>query len=151
MLLSEWWAVLKGQGVRLGRRAEQSPCLWKRAKIAKLKLSHTNQDLNPGSEEVEEKLKIPEQNALLDEAVWNRCCFKEIFFFSVNKGLGLFFCYNNISEVFICWYIVLFPESFRSQKVVLFFLLCLLFATWILCRTQMMYDWRVLENSLTLF
>jgi len=41
----------------------------KESKIARFKLSHTDQDLSPGSEEVEKKLKIAEQNALLDKAV----------------------------------------------------------------------------------
>lgn len=41
--------------------------LLKEIKVAELKLSHTNQDLNPGNEEAEENLKIPD--AFLDEVI----------------------------------------------------------------------------------
>lgn len=124
MLLSEWWAALKGWGWNWSEGLSRSRVL-EESNVTEFRLSHTNQGSNPGSEEVGKNIKIPEQNSLVDETMWNTYCFKE-WFFSVNKGWFGGFFYNNISEVFISWYIVLLPEFLRSQKVVwVFFLFCL--------------------------
>lgn len=68
----------------------------------------------------------------------------------VNKGFVLL-VYDTISKVSICWYTVLFLESFRSEKVDLFFCFVQFLPPEFSVGHRMMYDWRVLENFLTLF